>query len=130
MPPAAKSPVRPLSPHLQVYRLPLTAWLSILGQRATGIGLAVGLVLVTWWVTAAAIGEGAYGVVAAFIDHWFGRLCLFGFSAAISVHLCNGVRHLFWDAGMGFEIKDTERANIIVLAAAGLLTVAIWLMAL
>jgi succinate dehydrogenase / fumarate reductase cytochrome b subunit len=127
---AVKPSVRPMSPHLQIYRLPLTAYLSILGQRATGIGLAVGLVLLTWWVTAAAIGEGAYAVVASFIDHWFGRLCLFGFSAAISVHLCNGVRHLFWDAGMGFEIKDTERSNLVVLAVAGLLTAAIWLMAI
>jgi succinate dehydrogenase / fumarate reductase cytochrome b subunit len=121
---------RPLSPHLQVYRMPLAALLSIAGHRATGCGLVLGLLLLTWWLTAAAYGEDAYGVVMAFIGSWFGQLILFGFSVALYFHLCTGVRHLFWDAGKGFEIADTQRSNQIVLASAVILTVITWIAAL
>jgi succinate dehydrogenase / fumarate reductase cytochrome b subunit len=129
MPTPAKSTARPLSPHLQVYRLPLTALLSI-SHRITGVGLAIGLLLLTWWVTAGAIGEGSYAFATAFLDSWFGRLCLLGFSFSLYFHLCNGMRHLVWDAGKGFEIADTERANLIVLGGAVVLTIATWLAAL
>ena len=127
---AAKSHPRPLSPHLQIYRLPLTAYISILGHRTTGVGLAFGLLLLTWWVTAAAFGEPEYATVQDFIGSWFGQLVMLGFSLALYFHLCNGIRHLFWDAGMGFEIKDTDRANIIVIVAAVLLTAGTWAAAL
>jgi len=119
---------RPLSPHLQVYRLPLTALLSIT-HRITGVGLAAGLLLLTWWLAAAAYGEPAYAAAMAFIGSWLGQLLLFGFSLALYFHLCNGVRHLLWDIGKGFEIPDTQRANQIVLAAAAVLTVVTWLAA-
>jgi len=119
---------RPLSPHLQVYRLPLTALLSIT-HRITGVGLTAGLLLLTWWLAAAAYGDAAYAVAMGFIGSWFGQFILFGFSLALYFHLCNGVRHLVWDAGKGFEISDTQRANQIVLAAAAALTVLTWLMA-
>jgi succinate dehydrogenase / fumarate reductase, cytochrome b subunit len=119
---------RPLSPHVQVYNLPLTALLSIT-HRITGGGLAAGLVLLTWWLAAAAYGDAAYSFVMGVIGSWFGMLVLFGFSFALYFHLCNGVRHLVWDAGKGFEIRDTERANIIVIGSAIALTLLTWLMA-
>ena len=119
--------VRPLSPHLQVYRMPLAAMLSIAGHRATGIGLVLGLLLLTWWLAAAAFGDTAYATVMAFIGSWLGQLVLFGFSVAFYFHVCTGIRHLFWDAGKGFEIPDTQRTNQIVIAAAVALTILTWL---
>lgn len=128
MPTAAKPVVRPLSPHLQVYRLPLTALMSI-AHRITGCGLAVGLLLLTYWLASAAYGGPAYTQARDVLSSWLGLLILFGFSFALYFHLCNGIRHLFWDAGHGFEIPATQRANVIVLVAAVALTVLTWLMA-
>ncbi|MDX2222823.1 MAG: succinate dehydrogenase, cytochrome b556 subunit [Rhodospirillaceae bacterium] len=128
MPPSAKATARPLSPHVQVYRLPLTALLSIT-HRITGVGLALGLVLLAWWLAAAATGPDAYATASAVIGSWFGLLVLFGFSFALSFHLCNGVRHLFWDAGKGFEIAQAQRSDKIVIAAAIALTAVAWLAA-
>lgn len=126
---AVKPSVRPTSPHWQIYRMPLTAYLSI-SHRITGVGLAVGLLVLEWWVTAAALGETRYATVMGFLGSWFGQLCLLGFSFALFFHLCNGVRHLVWDAGKGFELADTERANLIVLGAAVVLTAGAWIAAL
>ena len=84
---AAKPSARPLSPHLQVYRLPLAAWLSI-SHRITGIGLTLGTLLLTWWVAAAAYGPDAYATFAGFIGSPFGYFILFGFSVALFFHLC------------------------------------------
>lgn len=125
---ASKIAARPLSPHVQVYRLPLTAILSI-AHRITGVGLTMGLLLLTCWLAAAAFGGPAYTAVMDFITSWFGQLILFGFSLSLYFHLCNGLRHLVWDAGKGFEIADTQRANLIVLASAVVLTVVTWLVA-
>ena len=125
---AAKSSARPLSPHLQVYRLPLAAWLSI-SHRMTGIGLTLGTLLLTWWLAAAAYGPEAYGLFAAFVASPFGLLILFGFSVALFFHLCNGIRHLFWDAGKNFSIADTKRTNAFVIAGTVILTALAWLAA-
>ncbi|MGE3332567.1 MAG: succinate dehydrogenase, cytochrome b556 subunit [Rhodospirillaceae bacterium] len=125
---AAKSSARPLSPHLQVYRLPLAAWLSI-SHRATGIGLTLGTLLLTWWVAAAAYGPDAYTVFTDFLGSYLGLLILFGFSVALFFHLCNGIRHLFWDAGKNFSIEATKRTNTFVIAGTVVLTAASWLIA-
>lgn len=125
----AKSAARPLSPHLQVYRLPLTAILSIT-HRITGVGLSLGLIVLTWWLASAAYGIEAYENAAAVLGSWFGYLVLFGFSAALYFHLCNGIRHLFWDMGKGFEISQAQRADKIVIGAALALTVLTWIAAL
>ncbi|MBL8628649.1 MAG: succinate dehydrogenase, cytochrome b556 subunit [Rhodospirillaceae bacterium] len=125
---ATKPHSRPLSPHVQVYRLPLAALLSI-GHRITGVGLAAGLLLVTGWVAAAAYGEDAYALAMDVIGSLLGQLILFAFTLALYVHLCNGIRHLFWDAGKGFEIAQTQRSNLLVLAGAVVLTVLTWLAA-
>ncbi len=123
---SAKPVVRPTSPHLQIYRLPLAAVLSIT-HRITGVGLALGTLLLTWWVTSAASGPEAYYMAVNCIKSWFGQLVLFGFSAALYFHLCNGIRHLVWDTGRSFEIKDTARSNIYVLTATAVLTIGTWL---
>ena len=119
------TPNRPLSPHLQVYRLPLTALMSI-SHRITGIGLTLGTLLMTWWVTAAAYGEAQYGQVQDFLGTWLGQLILLGFSFALFYHLCNGLRHLFWDFGRNFELDQTRRADVAVLIGSVALTVATW----
>ena len=116
---------RPLSPHLQVYRWGLHMTLSIL-HRATGVALGAGTLLLTWWLFAAATSDAAFYCVQDFISGWFGRLVLFGFTWALMLHLCNGIRHLFWDMGRGFEIDQTKRSNIMVLVGSVLLTLLAW----
>ncbi len=116
---------RPLSPHLQVYKLPLTAIMSIT-HRVTGAGLAAGTVLVTAFLLAAASGEQAYNAVAGVASSLPGQVIIFLWSLALFYHMCNGVRHLFWDVGMLLEKDKAMQANYFVLAAALTLTVAVW----
>ncbi|MFW5834369.1 MAG: succinate dehydrogenase, cytochrome b556 subunit, partial [Pseudomonadota bacterium] len=82
----------PLSPHLQIYRWPLTMALSI-GHRISGAALAVGLVLLTVWLVALATGPEAFAVVDGIVRSWFGLLVLFGYTVFLFLHLANGVRH-------------------------------------
>ncbi|MEK9900501.1 MAG: succinate dehydrogenase, cytochrome b556 subunit [Rhodospirillaceae bacterium] len=111
---------RPLSPHLQVYRPQLTSVLSIL-HRITGVGLAVGTLLLVWWLVAAATGPTAFDTVQSFIGSIVGRLLLLAWSFALYYHLCNGIRHLVWDAGKGFELGTAYASGwLVVIAAAGL----------
>ena len=116
---------RPLSPHLQVYRWQLTSVLSIL-HRATGIALAVGTILLVWWLVAAAEGPEAYAQVQRFLGSWVGLVLLFGWSVALYYHLCNGIRHLLWDTGRGLELKSVYAGGWAVLAATAALTVLSW----
>ena len=118
---------RPLSPHLQVYRPQLTSVLSIL-HRITGVALAVGTVLLVWWLAAAASGPDAFGAAQGFIGSVIGRLLLFGWTFALFYHLANGIRHLFWDAGYGYELNTAYRSGWLVVAAAVGLTVIVWLL--
>ncbi|WP_434615563.1 succinate dehydrogenase, cytochrome b556 subunit [Azospirillum sp. B2RO_4] len=120
---------RPLSPHLQVYKLPLTAVMSIT-HRITGVGLAVGTLLLVWWLVAAAAGPAAFARAQGFIGSFFGLLLMFGWSAALYYHLCNGIRHLVWDAGKSFELTDADRNNKVVLGATAVLTVLTWIVGL
>ncbi len=117
---------RPLSPHLQIYKWYLTMALSIL-HRASGVGLALGLVLLTWWLLALASGPDAFATVQAVVDSWFGVLVLFGYTVALFYHLGNGVRHLVWDAGYGFDLEVAKNSGIAVLVFAGVMTVLTWL---
>ena len=119
---------RPLSPHLQVYKPQITSILSIL-HRATGFALAVGTLLFVWWLISAAAGPQTYAVVEDFLSSWIGTLLLIGWSFAVFYHLCNGIRHLFWDAGRGFEIETVTRSGLIVVVAAVVLTVVAWIAA-
>jgi len=118
--------VRPLSPHIQIYRWPLTMALSIV-HRATGVGMALGLILVTWWLLALASGPEAFATVEAVMGSWIGVLVLFLWTAAVYFHLGNGVRHLVWDAGYGFDVDVARMSGIAVLVFTGVMTVLTWL---
>lgn len=120
---------RPLSPHLQVYRPQLTSVLSIT-HRATGILLALGLFPLVWWLAALAAGPEAFAGAREFLGSWLGRLVLLGFSFALFYHLCNGIRHLFWDAGLGFELETAYASGWSVVGVSVLLTAAAWAVAL
>jgi len=119
---------RPLSPHLQIYKPQITMVTSIT-HRITGIALAVGTLLLAWWLIAAAAGPEAFATVSAFIGSWFGRLALFGFSWALFYHLCNGIRHLFWDAGKGFELPTMRKSGMAAIIASVVLTLLTWVIA-
>ncbi len=112
---------RPISPHLQIYRPQITSVLSIL-HRLTGVALAIGSLMLAWWLTAAAAGSEAFDVANGFIGSVVGRLILLGFTGAVFYHLCNGIRHLFWDAGMGYELETAAKTGWLVVIAAIVLT--------
>jgi succinate dehydrogenase / fumarate reductase cytochrome b subunit len=117
---------RPLSPHLQIYRPMLTMMMSI-AHRLTGTALYFGVVLLVWWLTAAAHSDAYFNLVQGFFGHWFGRLVLFGFTWALIHHALGGIRHLIWDTGRGFDVTVVEwmaRAN---LAGSVILTVLLWI---
>lgn len=116
---------RPLSPHLQIYKPQLTSVLSI-SHRATGVALVVGTLLFVWWLAAAAAGPDAYDSAQNFIGSWFGMLLLFGWSFCLFYHLCNGIRHLFWDAGYGLEIETAYTSGWAVVIASVALTIITW----
>jgi succinate dehydrogenase / fumarate reductase, cytochrome b subunit len=116
---------RPLSPHLQIYRPMLSTAMSIL-HRITGIGLALGLLGLVWWLSAAATSDAYFALVQGFFYHWFGRLVLFGMTWALIHHMLGGLRHFVWDTGHGFALNKVEwlvRANLI---GSVVLTVLIW----
>ena len=108
------------------YRFQTGSALSIL-HRLTGIALSVGSILLAWWLIAVAAGGELFVATHAFIASPVGMLLLFGWSIAFFYHLCNGVRHLAWDAGYGFEIRTAARSGYAVLAATVLLTAITWL---
>jgi succinate dehydrogenase / fumarate reductase cytochrome b subunit len=119
---------RPTSPHLQIYRLPLTAVASIL-HRITGVGLAIGTLALVYWLIAAAMGEESFDTAQAIAGSWIGRLALFAWTLAFFFHLANGIRHLVWDAGRGFELPTTYRNSWIVFIGAIVLTLVAWIVA-
>ena len=116
---------RPLSPHLQIYRLPLTAVLSIM-HRITGVLLALGTVVLVGWVVAIAAGGPWYMLAYHWFSSFTGQLLLIAWSGALYFHLCNGIRHLFWDTGMGFELRAVDISALLALAATTALTGLTW----
>lgn len=120
---------RPLSPHLQVYRLPLTVVLSIT-HRLTGLAMAAGVVLLITVLFSVAAGPQAYAAAQGLLDSWLGHLVLIAFTLALYFHLCNGVRHLFWDVGYGFDLDTVDKTAIATLVGAVVLTGLTWLQAL
>ena len=116
---------RPLSPHLQVYRPQLTSFTSIM-HRITGIGLAVGLLYLVCWLVAAASGLAAFDRLQSFNGSIIGKLLLLGWSIAFFYHLLNGIRHLAWDAGWGFELPAAYKTGYAVLIGTALLTILAW----
>ena len=118
----------PTSPHLQIYRLPLTALLSIT-HRITGVILALGSLILVWILAAAANSSAYYEAMLPHLQSWYGKLFLIGFVFALYLHFCNGLRHLFWDAGYGFEIDTADLTAKLAIAVAVILTVATWAVA-
>ena len=113
---------RPLSPHIHIYKPQLTSVLSIL-HRATGIFLCLGAVVYAWWVTALSLGPGPYEAMREVLGSWLGKLLLFAWTFSFFFHLCNGVRHLFWDAGTGFDLQTVYASGRVVVAASIVLTI-------
>lgn len=120
---------RPLSPHLQVYRWQITMTMSIL-HRASGVVLVVGAFGLAWWLMAVASGGAAYARAADCLASPLGLLALAGFSLAMVYHLLNGIRHLLWDAGWGFDIPEVYRSGYVVAVLTVVLTALIWFVAL
>ena len=120
---------RPISPHLQVYKPQITSVLSIF-HRITGVALTFGLILLVAWIFTLSLGEVYFEYFVMFIKSWFGLLILFGFTFALNYHLCNGIRHLFWDAGYGYEIETVHKSGLAVLVVSCILTILIWYLAL
>ncbi len=120
---------RPLSPHLLVYKPQLTSVLSIV-HRGTGVALAVGLLLVVYWLVALAAGPDAFENAQLIMGSWIGKVILFGFTFALFYHLSNGIRHLFWDAGLGLDLQTVYASGWSVLAASIVLSFVTWIVAL
>ena len=118
---------RPLSPHLSIYRWPITMTLSIL-HRATGVAMSLGFVVLVVWLFDAASGEESYAIFVEAMGSTIGGLMLIGWSFAFFFHLSNGVRHLFWDTGRGFEKQQANASAWVVLVAATVLTAGFWMM--
>ena len=116
---------RPLSPHLQVYRPQLTSVLSIL-FRIMGVATSVGSIVLIWWLAAAASGVEYFELVQSFLGSWFGRLLLFGWTFALVFHLCNGIRHLYWDAGKGLELETAYASGKAVIVFSVIITLGLW----
>lgn len=127
---AAKKPERPLSPFMigPYYKPQLTSMLSIL-HRACGVFLSLGAVLLVAWLSALAAGPEAFKCVNDFAGSPLGLVIVFGFSYALMYHLSNGIRHLFWDTGKGFDIKTTYKSGYLMIASSLVLTTGIWVVA-
>ena len=120
---------RPLSPHLQIYRWQWTMLYSIL-HRATGVALGVGTLILVYWLVALSSGPAAFDGAQALVGSVVGRLFLFGWTFALFYHFCNGIRHLVWDTGIGFDLKVAAWTGHMVPVAAGALTMLAWIIAL
>jgi len=116
---------RPLSPHLQIYRKQVQMMTSST-HRATGIALAVGGLLVVCGLLQLAAGEDSFNRFKGIIGSPVGMVLLFGWSWALFYHLCNGIRHLIQDAGLGYEISQFVRSSWLSVAGSIVLTAATW----
>jgi succinate dehydrogenase / fumarate reductase, cytochrome b subunit len=117
---------RPLSPHLTVFRPLITMVMSIV-HRITGGALYVGMVLLAWWLLAAASGPQAFETASAVFGSWFGRLVLFGFTWALLHHMLGGIRHLIWDTGAGFDPPVANKLAWATLIGSVTLTLLVWI---
>ncbi len=119
---------RPLSPHISIYRWPITMVSSIL-HRATGLAMAVGFIVLVVWLFDAASGPDVYAAFLGAMDSVVGRVLLVGWSFAFFYHLSNGIRHLVWDTGRGLEKGQATTSAWFVIVLSIVLTAAFWLVA-
>ncbi|EEW24491.1 succinate dehydrogenase, cytochrome b556 subunit [Rhodobacter ferrooxidans] len=126
---AKREIVRPLSPHLQVYRMKASMATSVL-IRITGVGLMSGFILFVWWLLAAAISPEYFAFVNGIVTSWFGYLIFIGSLAAIWYHYLGGLRHLYWDTGKGLDLETVDKLSWGMVIGTPVLTVltilAIW----
>lgn len=120
---------RPLSPHLQIYKLPLTAIISIT-HRATGVAITVGMLYLVYWLMGIASGPEQFAETQAFINSVPGRILLFFWSFALFFHFVHGIRHLVWDVGHTFDRDEMDRIAMIEIGAAVVLTLLVWIIRL
>jgi len=119
---------RPLSPHLQVYRPQITSFLSII-HRLTGVALTAGALLFSYWIISTSYGESAFNTAQSLLGSWFGQFVMFGFTFAIFYHLCNGIRHMAWDAGRGYDMPTLRKSGWFVVIISLSLTALTWIAA-
>jgi succinate dehydrogenase / fumarate reductase cytochrome b subunit len=119
---------RPLSPHMQVWRWHLTAVASIM-HRATGVALYGGALIAAGWAASLASGPQAFEAYRGLFGSALGKLILAGLTFSAFYHAANGVRHLFWDAGAGFEPRVATASAAGALAFAVVATAAVWAVA-
>jgi succinate dehydrogenase / fumarate reductase cytochrome b subunit len=120
---------RPLSPHLTVFR-PLLSMMMSIAHRITGCALALGGILVVWWLHAASRGPESFAFVDGLLTSWLGGLLLIGLMACLWYHFFNGIRHLVWDTGAGFALDQVQKGGIAVLIATGVMSVITLIIAL
>ncbi len=120
---------RPLSPHLQHYKLPLTAYLSIT-HRITGVANSAAIVLLVLLIASAAGTPESYAFVSGIANSWFGSLVLFIFTVTLYYHMANGIRHLFWDVGRGLDLEDAKKSGNLCLIGSGVISVITWMVAI
>ena len=113
--------LRPLSPHLQIYRPMLTMMMSIV-HRITGAALYFGLLLLAWWLIAATSGPNAYATFEWFMGTLIGRVILIGYTWALLHHMLGGIRHLIWDTLHGLEAAERELLTLSTLIGSITLT--------
>jgi succinate dehydrogenase / fumarate reductase cytochrome b subunit len=116
---------RPLSPHLTIYRWPVTMMTSIT-HRATGIALSLGMLILAWWLVSISNGPEGFERFHAVMDSPLGLLVLFAVTWSLTFHFCSGVRHLAWDLGYGFSKEDSRQGSIWVIALSVIGAVAIF----
>lgn len=104
--------------------------LTSIAHRASGILLAIGAVLLAIWLIAAANGPDTYAAVNGVFGSWFGQLIMFLWSFALFYHLCNGIRHLVWDIGLGLDLETARKSGFAVIGIAAALTIFVWIWAL
>lgn len=126
---ASPETLRPLSPHLQIYRWSWTMAMSVF-HRLTGLALYGGTVLLVWWLVALAIGPGAYEPVRWVMGSILGKLVLIGFTWALFHHMLGGLRHFLWDMGLAFERGPRMALAQLTLVGSVLLTIAVWALVL
>lgn len=112
---------RPLSPHLQIYRLPMGPITSIM-NRITGVGMTLAALMVVWWFAAGAMSSEAFAVADAVMASWVGRMVLAGSLWALCYHMLNSIRHLIWDTGRMMDVAAVEKSSWLVIGGSVLLT--------
>ena len=117
---------RPTSPHLTVYKPQITSILSIL-HRLTGVALYAGTALMVWWLLMLAYWPSDYNDLKECLTSWFGRVAMVGWTLAFYYHLGNGIRHLFWDAGLGYSLPQLTRSGWLALAFSVAMTALTWI---